>query len=1333
MKRLPDELKERIKNALRNHRKMGHSKRDAIEKTSEIFQQANPEYIEHAADQVYDQASHTRSQAQGSRRRDRQIGGKPRDRRNPKQPEMMEASGGGGNKITDLYCLDPNNCFPKVNLPKDSSRRQVLKHIRDDVDLYAGPKKKKKAPDGLKQKKQKISDFAPDNWVDKPDLKKDKQVFFDAHCEGSVFDIEEDMEELGDDLDNNSENLSFEFGKRYWIEGRETVEVKVDVNGEEEKFLMYHSTGSGSSGKGRGDWVPIPGFFVNVSLGRLWFKKSKACTNDPPYGSSTFKVIGEELAKHGEDLFYNDNASPGTVLNKIAKELQAGSSSDSDQQSSVTKKLKNAVGGADKDPTVKKNTTGKGKKPGKKDKGVDLNKATKMQASDQGGGSGGDRHVQLTGQLMAWRKGTEANIEEIKQPAKHAKLEIIVNTGKNTYSEMAKTRENGFFSIALPPEVGEECSVEIELKNPPDPPEGYEDKFLRYQKNASWDRVAENKGGNLGVGALHLTPHISRDDDDDDPDPPGPGDKKAVIRCQDSITVDEGETESLNVRVLPMEGSNFEEQGILKISSSSDNIDASLSAGSFRAGGQTIRTSIPGGTKLHINLNGDEDESGYVSLELTTHDGQFLDSREVSVNGGEGPGPGPTPPVPMPGGAVSVGLSILLLAVLAIVLRFLNFSPEAYGLFITGAFFLAVERFLSEDPPLLYVKAFLRPVGILFIVGSLLIFFGNRPVFRLIPLFIAAGGLFYFPRGVTTQSKESENFEKIMSIVRSIYSFVLLIVFLYTFRAAMAVPKLFASLACLSVAFFLVFPRNVVDSSTKGLDKFEEFGKKIGKGMSEGADQSSSTPTFVKVLYWLVVILFFGSLTAIVPFMPGAVSRVSMVLLSSVVGVLIVLYLVRNTPRIAIQAIAGLIGLVIGAWAVYGSIMGFVIFLSVVSSGLLVAIPVPEVRPVMGVIILPMALVAATATYPDVMGESVFGEWWPTVKARTEELEKSVSPAMSGFTEMQDTLGTGWQCLSSPMDCYNMYEAEGEVEKDYQALKLSRLEPIGVGRVDEDYQFSSAFSIKNTLKHGDYLNPPVIENLNLSANQAEFIGKAGDDNTASDRGKIIGPLCERGGESKCKIGDLNPGVEHQYQVEYEGEDFGGEYTEPEPGDQLRYGVDAEYTVDTASVLDVEVMNSSEFMEQSRRGELEYQNPRSTYEWGPVEIGMAASRQQPIMGGSEIPLLVTLKNRDDGRMSADSIDVNITTTAGDGEFVESGDLSEENCNIEEKLDEELSDLDGYLEPKDSEHNSITVSCNVYVKEVDEVPSKTYDLRIDMEYTYEMETKSNIEVMFDDSSN
>ncbi len=128
MKTLTDELKRRIKQAISNHMKMGHTKEVAVNKTVKLFQEANPEYVEYAADKIYSQETNSRVQ------RNKDVG-ISRARDNLKDPEMMEASDRGSDPFESdrLEAWDKEG--NKINDPKEKRRKFEEKLGIDTTDM----------------------------------------------------------------------------------------------------------------------------------------------------------------------------------------------------------------------------------------------------------------------------------------------------------------------------------------------------------------------------------------------------------------------------------------------------------------------------------------------------------------------------------------------------------------------------------------------------------------------------------------------------------------------------------------------------------------------------------------------------------------------------------------------------------------------------------------------------------------------------------------------------------------------------------------------------------------------------------------------------------------------------------------------------------------------------------------------------------------------------------------------------------------------------------------------------------------------------------------------
>lgn len=457
------------------------------------------------------------------------------------------------------------------------------------------------------------------------------------------------------------------------------------------------------------------------------------------------------------------------------------------------------------------------------------------------------------------------------------------------------------------------------------------------------------------------------------------------------------------------------------------------------------------------------------------------------------------------------------------------------------------------------------------------------------------------------------------------------------------------------------------------------------------------------------------------------------------------------------------IGLIILPIALRGTTIALWVSILIITIGFIGAYPVPKVKQIIGVPVLMIAIFAATAAYPSVMGEATFGQWWPTVSNSIDEAKEAVSPALQGFQGVQTNLGKGWTCLASPSQCYQMYQPETEVEKTYRALVVEDLKPLGIGKIDEpiDYEkkseepvFQTSFNIHNTLSIENYDNPPTVHDVEVEsrplfdAAQKETTLRGPEEIKIGSGGVLKGRKCEGG--SKCDIGEFHPQEMGNYIMSYYPDNF---TSNAAPGQYVKYGVDVKYDVSTHSVLDAEVVKSSRYDELAQKGELEFYEPSSTFEWGPISIGIAASRQQPLRGGDHIPVIVSVTNRGSGYLyeindfnissslteeglSVECEDKLLGTSDDAVEFFNKkssiADLLTMDCggglrgSLCEVGKEQVDEVGEYIGLKSE--NPIQAKCVVTVEDPEEV-RKTHGITVDLDYTYRVSQTDNIEAMYE----
>ncbi len=434
------------------------------------------------------------------------------------------------------------------------------------------------------------------------------------------------------------------------------------------------------------------------------------------------------------------------------------------------------------------------------------------------------------------------------------------------------------------------------------------------------------------------------------------------------------------------------------------------------------------------------------------------------------------------------------------------------------------------------------------------------------------------------------------------------------------------------------------------------------------------------------------------------------------------------------------IGIVFGVASLTGQPFAIFGFVLIILLSCIIVTPEPSVRPIIGVPVLFMALMIATTAYPQVMGEAVFGNWWPAVNQRIEAVQDVVAPATMGFYDVQDTLGTGWTCLISPEECYQMFRPDTEVEKSYVALAITRPEPLGVGTIREPLasgngaEFEYQFHASNELTYEDVESPPTIEDITFSSLQMydsssrEFTrkGPVRKDIPSYSRfeagcpdDKVESGTGERG--DVCEGLDLSPGEERTFLVRHY--DFAEDVS---PGNYLRYGVTAEYTVDTHADLDIEIVSRDSYRDLSRQ---DFYEPSSRFEWGPVSVGLGVSRQQPIREGDTQPLFFPVTNRGQGYLKGiESLEILL-----DGEPLGdcSGDIKEFlNDEINRTKDQQQEDIPSGERLGLESGETIDAVCTIDGSKfkIDEGPDREIGLVVDIDYTYEASSVGTVENIY-----
>ncbi|RLJ02157.1 MAG: hypothetical protein DRP11_03365, partial [Candidatus Aenigmatarchaeota archaeon] len=278
-------------------------------------------------------------------------------------------------------------------------------------------------------------------------------------------------------------------------------------------------------------------------------------------------------------------------------------------------------------------------------------------------------------------------------------------------------------------------------------------------------------------------------------------------------------------------------------------------------------------------------------------------------------------------------------------------------------------------------------------------------------------------------------------------------------------------------------------------------------------------------------------------------------------------------------------------------------------------------------------------------------------------------------------------------------------------------------KITEDYEFSAVLDIENTLKIEETGQPisiqAMITGINLRYTTGKKLTEKGTEYKyiTGSTTTISGGSCVE--SNYCKD-TLYPGQANEYIVKY---------TIPAgttglAGKYLEYGVEVTYNVSTSAVQDVEVISKEERDRRSMSQTLKFRDTPSYFRWGPVEVGLAVGRKQPLIEGYRVPVFITFTNGGRGEIKGPDDIERIVVRFPEGM------TNIKECDVTEPMREmirNLNDAKGIgLEPGEY----ITVRCpeTIEIKKPDG-PSRTYGVTADVIYHYTVSQTRNIQVMYE----
>jgi len=626
-----------------------------------------------------------------------------------------------------------------------------------------------------------------------------------------------------------------------------------------------------------------------------------------------------------------------------------------------------------------------------------------------------------------------------------------------------------------------------------------------------------------------------------------------------------------------------------------------------------------------------------------------------------------------------------------------------------------------------YIRAFFRTCGFIFIALGTFFIFWNAPLLKFIPLIVLSIAITSNPYGTVRTDMEVG-----LSVLNMMLGVLMVIFFGVIFFEAKSELLLYGSLLLISAGFFITIPfskNDREDSASKMLNSFYKAGESMGQGLKKMVKVGSSGIFKIIILFiFAILILYFAGyffffvfvlisseLLVLIQNGLSLTLGMGMAILAIIIGIKF-----GNTLNGKILGILGGIGILLGSVALINDLIALVVFSLVVGMGILSAVPVDRLKTFIGIPIVMIALMTTTMAYPDVMGTTVFGPWWPTIDYN---LDNTLGPLLQGIKSPLETMGTGYQCLINPVECYQNYEPQTSTKKSIRSVEVTRLEVIGDDKIDKSPDTVMIIATVENKGKEDAENIEVVP-------WVPFYSQGIDDGTIAGTVKI---KCENGEpieftetnyktKTGCNIPKLLAGEIREFVLNYS-------FNNLIRGNYISYGANVTYDLNLKGQVDVMVMDEDYYYKLARSNELSRKEQVTEDTGGPIRLGLALMRNEmPVKDNiTGVPVLLYLKNQGPGILKdIKSAEVDISDIEGvEGIY----------CKPDETGDRKLIDLDEYMrngnqfkEVKEIESGkSLSSTCISKVPDIS-VEQKTFAITGEVDYTYMHSMERKIMVDF-----
>lgn len=598
--------------------------------------------------------------------------------------------------------------------------------------------------------------------------------------------------------------------------------------------------------------------------------------------------------------------------------------------------------------------------------------------------------------------------------------------------------------------------------------------------------------------------------------------------------------------------------------------------------------------------------------------------------------------------------------------------------------------------------------------------------FKLIAFVVFVIGYSTFPKNIVSFSGDPGQTAYSTSLVgmRFLLGLALGIFFMVVFfgQTGNRFPMLTAAFGLLCAAFYVTIPSpgssskppEGADANTKAMfQAIMGAGEILSKDILMGL---MGKKTQAGLLIAGIVVMGLGAL-----FMSLKLSWGFIVVLLGFVLMLISLLSSLNT-----FTLMGMTGLILGAWSIFQSNNEFamMMFSIVVGVGVFAGMPkdAAEARPFIGIPVLLFGLVMSSLAYPSVLGEAIFGPWWPTIQNSYLQMTASFAPNFSGMSQFFGTMSKGMNCLTSPATCYQEDTVtDAKSQKGAGTLRITDFRPLTDARISSPPSENNVYNLTVSLRLTNGAKETPIGGLKVMAGVANLLmeSEGHPEGIPIDHNITIEGDCAQAienGTTVCVYPDgdyMTPEESRNHIIIYH---IKGKIP---PGQYVTYTANVSYTFNASAALDIEVMNEQYMRQLAKDKPIVYRKVSSSYTGGPVEVAISTN-EQPIKGGSTTPLILSVENRAEGEVKAIA-NAKLIVPSAFGNF---GNNTTGNyiVDLTNELDKQLNI------PKSSDSTLPPLATRVVKTKNPAENTRTFGLNAEVSYTYLISRKGTIQVLY-----